>query len=326
MASALVLVGCTRQPAMFSAPRFAGNGPRIEREQVGIRCTGDKARVRCEADGDYRLEPTDRASRATISSRRATTRIDTTTVELEPGQTRLCTHATLAPPPFEGLRFWEPAPLVRHPALSRALGYRACVFDPGGCRFDIDYLSARPTERADGHTLEVRVGAPEGWDVDQRALPPGPASDTVTHSGAPSPEDARIATTLRTGGARFAPGGPFMGVGPRFYDGAIVGAARVGWEVFAPDWIAYGFSFDADASRRLATAFTTELTAPSLLGVFPSFGVGLGLPIELAPDLAAGARMQLSAHFPYLGVIATFDVYPGRPDPITRTLYLQVSL
>src|SRR5262245_66687733 len=76
MASALVLGGCMRQPAMFSAPRLAGDGPLIEREQVEIRCTGDKARVRCEADGDYRLEPTERASRATISSRRATTRIE----------------------------------------------------------------------------------------------------------------------------------------------------------------------------------------------------------------------------------------------------------
>jgi hypothetical protein len=72
---------------------------------------------------------------------------------------------------------------------------------------------------------------------------------------------------------------------------------RVGWEVFAPRFVAHSLAVEVDGERRVTMAFAGELVSPMVL-FFPSFGLGLGLPVELAPTPIAGVRAQMSVQFP----------------------------
>jgi hypothetical protein len=57
----------------------------------------------------------------------------------------------------------------------------------------------------------------------------------------------------------------------------------------------------------------------SIFVIIPSVGLGVGVPVQLAPDLRVGGRVALDVHFPLIGFVAALDLYP------TAGLY-QVSL
>jgi hypothetical protein len=226
--------------------------------------------------------------------------------------TSLRTQVTLFPEERTLFRLDLPAPMARHRAMAHWLELEACMFDQGGCHFDVQYLPARPEDRAARHQVHVHASGEPGW--------------SVTTSQPEDPDDPLL-VSIATGEELASLGGPFFGYGARLDDG-IVAKTRIGWEFFVPQHVAHALSFELDAEGRRTLGLTTELVSPSFL-VLPSAGVGFGLPLRLSPDLMAGVRAQLSLQFPYVGAAAVFDLYPGARDEAERfekSIYLQAAL
>ena len=54
-----------------------------------------------------------------------------------------------------------------------------------------------------------------------------------------------------------------------------------------------------------------ELATRSFMVIIPSLGIGAGMPIRLVDDRRVGIRAQVTVHWPLLGWVTCFDVYPG---------------
>jgi hypothetical protein len=72
-------------------------------------------------------------------------------------------------------------------------------------------------------------------------------------------------------------------------------------------------SLALDASFRddLVLAAGAEAATRSYAAIIPSLGVGLGVPLRLYPERQVGLRAQLTVHWPFLGWVTCFDVYPA---------------
>jgi hypothetical protein len=330
-----LICACAGKPAMVSAPRLDGSGS-IVAEHVALSCVGDKADLRCTVRGRYELTPDPTPSSVRVLSERANLsapelspraspgpvsrladpgladhgvrgQVAVQTGELEAGADHLVIEGELRPEPRDSNWLIVPAPLARHPQLSRQLGYHACLFDARGCFFELDYLPARPRDRGPGYRNELSIDAPADWQIEQDV------------------RSTRHVTRLHTGRSKFAPGGPVIGAGGRYVEGRWLPAARVGWELFAPDWLAHSVALEVDGEARVVTAFVSELVTRRLL-ILPSVGAGVGVPFEVHPRPSAGVRGQVSAQLPYLGVVANVDVFPGPVRTVVTTIYVQLSL
>jgi len=239
----------------------------------------------------------------------------------------LTIRAQLHPEPQERFRLHLAAPLVRHSQMALLFGLASCQFDDEGCIYHIDYLPVRPDGRAAGsYSSSFLVDAPSAWRVQSADAAAGRAGDRVTMrvGDGVDGDEPRVVTEVAPGPPPFVPGGPYLGLGalidaePRF-------KWRVGYEVFAPYWIAHAISVEGDADAAITIAPSAELMSDMFL-VIPSLGAGLGMPIQLSPHVEAGARFQLSAQYPLLGVVATVDLYPSRKRWVNASLYGQLAL
>lgn len=86
---------------------------------------------------------------------------------------------------------------------------------------------------------------------------------------------------------------------------------KAGYEVAAPSAVFYQLSLESDLTRRTFVVPMIEAASPEILFVFPSFGLGLGAPIQLAPQPRVGGRLQLDLHFLSLGFVTALDLFPG---------------
>lgn len=119
-------------------------------------------------------------------------------------------------------------------------------------------------------------------------------------------------------------GGPTLGVGAAF--GARAGfRLRAGWELTGPDWLLYGAAAETNFSGLWVVAPTIEAASDFVL-ILPSCGLGLGLPVRIAPHAAVGLRGQLSMMFTALGLSFGIDVFPRDSSPVQLTLLGQISL
>jgi hypothetical protein len=197
----------------------------------------------------------------------------------------------------------------------------------------------------DPPTVRLTVEAPRGWGLRGRALwasdtpPPAdilPAAFTAEdandltrltstfHSAAV--DDLRL--DLRAPPPGLQNGGLLLGVGGRLDDAGGF-RARLGYDVAYPDWLLYGIHLDSDLRQDLTLALMVEAASPSAM-ILPSLGLGVGPALQALPDLAAGVRAQVSAHWPALGLVTSFDIFPGlevaNPRMFQVTMLAQLGL
>lgn len=119
-------------------------------------------------------------------------------------------------------------------------------------------------------------------------------------------------------------GGVLLGVGATTSGRLRV---RAGYELAAPEWLFWSVCAETDFQTDLALIPLVQAASPSLLNVIPSFSLGVGVPVRLLPARRAGVRGQLTAQWPFLGVVLTVDGFPTAPQNAVEVgLLVQVGL
>lgn len=116
-------------------------------------------------------------------------------------------------------------------------------------------------------------------------------------------------------------GGPFLAVGSAGDDEKRT-RLRVGWEVARPRWLLYSLQADFDFRGRVIAAPVVS-AASQWITIIPSIGLGLGVPVQVAPTLRAGLRLQFDAMIAACGLLASMDVFPDR---VETALMFKISL
>ena len=115
-------------------------------------------------------------------------------------------------------------------------------------------------------------------------------------------------------------GGPVLGAGATLGDGF---RGRLGYEAGISDWLVVSALVDSDLDESVVIAPVLEAATPYFL-FLPSVGAGVGVPIRVQPDTAAGVRGQLTVTWG-VGASLSVDYYPSDDDWQT-TLMAQIGL
>lgn len=116
-------------------------------------------------------------------------------------------------------------------------------------------------------------------------------------------------------------GGPFLAIGSAGESEKST-RLRVGWEVARPRWLLYSLQADFDFRGRVIAAPVVS-AASQWITVIPSIGLGLGVPVQVAPTVRAGLRLQFDAMIAACGFLASMDVFPDR---VETALMFKISL
>ncbi len=103
---------------------------------------------------------------------------------------------------------------------------------------------------------------------------------------------------------------------------------RAGYEAGAMGWLLGSLVAETDVQRRLQLVPALEAALPAVL-FLPSLGLGLGVPVEVLPEVRAAARLQASAMFFPVGVLFTVVLFPragASPARWEFALLFQASL
>jgi hypothetical protein len=100
----------------------------------------------------------------------------------------------------------------------------------------------------------------------------------------------------------------------------------LGSEFTAPGWLLWSLCMETNVNTQVLVVPAVESVSDSLLGVIPSFGFGLGVPVRILPSPGVGGRAQLSLHWPWVGAVFALDVFPAQPSPVQFSLFAQVGL
>ncbi len=114
-------------------------------------------------------------------------------------------------------------------------------------------------------------------------------------------------------------GGALLGFGT--VDGKF--RLRLGYEIAAPRWLLYSANLDFDFRGKFIAAPVVKAATP-WLAIIPSLGIGLGLPVQLRPDVRAGVRLQFDASLSSLGFLVSIDHYPKTATlpEVTETAFM----
>ncbi|WP_240359321.1 hypothetical protein [Pyxidicoccus trucidator] len=208
-----------------------------------------------------------------------------------------------------------PAVQVRHVLLSP---------EPGrATHWDIDYLLGPIRTWAGNPELHVTVRVPSAWEVGSspdasaRTLPV--ATDwRLRHEGAQAvaerrleaasaPEWLNVTLTKRKPG--WTPGGVQLGLGARLGDGSRF-MARLGYQLAAPESLLHSLSVETDFREQLVLTPLTQYATPQVV-IIPSLGLGLGVPVQVLPEVRPGLRLLADLHFGPLGAALSWDHYPA---------------
>lgn len=289
-----VLVGCRPlRPSAPSPPLGPGEMARAQHSEG--RCFGEPERLSCDISSHVQTE--------TGRERRRKTRLNTRPAEVE-------------------LLAAVPPPIARHPLMARAFGHRPCRFRSSGCvhRFGVGLVER--AHRSDGFEHRLELVAPPGFDME----------------ASPASGEPQLEVRMRSRPRHLSPGGPVLALGKVF--GAVprrgIGASReaglvgrVGWEAFAPARVGHALSVDVTTGGAVTLAYLPQVMTSRWL-VLPSLGIGIGLPVQLAPRLTSGLRVQASVAFPVIGLVGWVDLMApvdlARDQPARGHLALQVAL
>ncbi len=147
----------------------------------------------------------------------------------------------------------------------------------------------------DGEPLPVAAG-----QVD----PPEPAPGRGEAAQAPpSPEEA-LGRLARAPVERFA----FALTLPPEREGELVVRGVVRLEQrFLPS--GYSLSVETDFREQLVLTPLTQYATPQVI-LLPSVGLGVGVPVQVLPDVRPGLRLLADLHFGPVGAALSWDHYP----------------
>lgn len=207
------------------------------------------------------------------------------------GSGELVVHGSIEP---EDLRhepgYSTPAVYARHPLLG------ARESGPGK-EYVIDYYIAPLWTWAGRPDLEVEVVVPEGYR--------GGGKRVFASGTAP----ATLSLRIEKPAPMVIHGGPKVAVGGSLGDDSGLRLAA-GWEVARPNWILYSIALETNARERHYVVPMVTAATDSIFVIIPSLGVGVGAPVEVAPDLRVGGRVAVDAHFTAVGLVTALDLYP----------------
>lgn len=105
-------------------------------------------------------------------------------------------------------------------------------------------------------------------------------------------------------------GGPLLGVGPRIAREEL--RVRAGYELSGPDYMIYGVAAETNFDTYVTAVATAEIATPNVLAIFPSFALGLGVPVQFrrAEPTRVGGRGELTLSFPLVSFLFPVDFYP----------------
>lgn len=121
-------------------------------------------------------------------------------------------------------------------------------------------------------------------------------------------------------------GGPFIAVGGALLDANPV-RGRIGWEHAEPfPNLFYSAALETDFTREFSVVPAIEVThGRSFVGfLFPCAGIGVGVPVQILPDLRPGLRLQASLSWRMVSFLTTFDwlmQLPPRAGTERPTMY-----
>ncbi|NVJ19708.1 hypothetical protein HUW62_00465 [Myxococcus sp. AM011] len=226
-----------------------------------------------------------------------------------------------------------------------AVKARHVLLSPGPARathWDIDYLLGPIRTWAGNPELHVTVRVPSTWEVgsspDASARTPPVATDwRLRHEGsqvvaerhltaASAPEWLNV--TLTKPVPWWTPGGVQLGLGLRSLDGIRL-LARLGYQFAAPEAFLHSFSVETDFHKQLVLTPLSQYATPQV-AIIPSLGLGLGVPVQVLPDVRPGLRLLVDLHFGPVGAVLNWDHYPelgaGTDSFSQFLLLLQVGL
>ncbi|MFP2924039.1 hypothetical protein ACLESO_02240 [Pyxidicoccus sp. 3LG] len=208
--------------------------------------------------------------------------------------------------------------------------------------WDIDYLLGPIRTWAGNPELHITVRFPSAWEVGSspdeyaRTLPvatgwrirrEGAHSVAERHlEAASAPEWLNITLTKRK--PRWIPGGVQLGLGARLGSGSRF-IARLGYQLAAPESFLHSLSVETDFREQLVFTPLTQYATPQVV-IIPSLGLGVGVPVQVRPEVRPGLRLLADLHFGPVGAALSWDHYPElREDSESFSrlvLLLQVGL
>ncbi|WP_244981863.1 hypothetical protein [Corallococcus exercitus] len=226
-----------------------------------------------------------------------------------------------------------------------AVQSRHALLSPGPPRathWDIDYLLGPIRTWAGNPTLHITVRVPSSWEVGSspdasaRTLPVSTgwrlrhegeqvvAERSLTAESAPE----WLNVTLTKPKPWWIPGGVQLGLGARLGDGSRF-MARLGYQLAAPESFLHSLSVETDFREQVVLTPLTQYATPQVV-IIPSFGFGLGIPVQVRPDVRPGLRLLADLHFGPVGAALSWDHYPALregTDSFSRLILLgQVGL
>jgi hypothetical protein len=239
-------------------------------------------------------------------------------LSVEPGRTALVTvTGRMAPGRYFSPSYALAAPRSRHILLGG--------MPPRSNTFHLDYLISPIRSWGPAPEIALTLRHPAGWDLwlsCHRQSPRGaPAS---CPAGQRAFDGATVVQRLTISGETvdtlsleiklppriFWNGGVLAGIGGNLDDSGGL-RARFGYEIAGPEWLLLSLSLDTNFRDDLVLAPMVEAATPSVL-ILPSLGLGLGMPVRLVEERRVGIRVQLTVHWPILGWVTSFDIYPGQ--------------
>lgn len=181
---------------------------------------------------------------------------------------------------------------------------------------------------ADDPVIHLRVRHPSSWHFDREGWAEGSERGATVHTrDVPlSLAENALELSFTIEPSAITSGGLLLGLGGAKGDFAGF-RTRVGYEFAVPRELLWSVSFDLDFK---GTAFVspTATLATGALWFIPSFGIGVGMPVQIAPERRVGARLQLDVMFYAIGFVTSLDLFPrANGDPYTQATFLgQISL
>ncbi|MCY1044554.1 hypothetical protein OV208_24770 [Corallococcus sp. bb12-1] len=226
-----------------------------------------------------------------------------------------------------------------------AIQSRHALLSPGpeqASHWDIDYLLGPIRTWAGNPTLHITVRVPSAWEVGSspdasaRTLPVA-TGWRLRHEGehvvaerrltaASAPEWLNVTLTKRK--PWWTSGGVQLGLGARLGDESRF-MARLGYQFATPESFLHSLSVETDFREQVVLTPLTQYATPQV-AIIPSFGLGLGIPVQVLPEARPGLRLLADLHFGPLGAALSWDHYPALregTDSFSRLILLfQVAL